>query len=142
MKFILFIFTDTYFMCCIVMNTSVELLHVASEFNLAGPPPPPPETISISEQPSANPDTFCEVGKYIRVRIQINIHRSNLSCLYLLIHIFFLIVMNNPVASLGFASDLGCHRYSQTLAPQDHSRESLQKKKRKECTLGANENKH
>jgi hypothetical protein len=89
MKFILFIFTDTYFMCCIVMNTSVELLHVASEFNLAGPPPPPPETISISEQPSANPDTFCEVGKYIRVRIQINIHRSNLSCLYLLIHIFF-----------------------------------------------------
>ncbi|KAH0816755.1 hypothetical protein GEV33_006036 [Tenebrio molitor] len=38
-----------------VMNTSVELLHVASEFNLAGPPPPPPpETISISEQPSAS----------------------------------------------------------------------------------------
>jgi hypothetical protein len=71
------------------MNTSVELLHVASEFNLAGPPPPPPETISISEQPSANPDTFCEVAKYIRVRIQINIHRSNLSCLYLLIHILF-----------------------------------------------------
>jgi hypothetical protein len=55
MKFILFIFTDTYFMCCVVMNTSVELLHVASEFNLAGPPPPPPpETISISEQPSAS----------------------------------------------------------------------------------------
>jgi hypothetical protein len=59
MKFILFIFTDTYFMCCIVMNTSVELLHVASEFDS------PPKTISISGQPSANPDTFCEVGKYI-----------------------------------------------------------------------------
>jgi hypothetical protein len=82
-------FTDTYFMCCIVINTSVELLYVASEFNLPGPPPPPPETISISEQPSANPDTFCEVGKYIR--IQINIHRSNLSCLYLLIHILFVL---------------------------------------------------
>ncbi|KAH0813982.1 hypothetical protein GEV33_008809 [Tenebrio molitor] len=38
-----------------VMNTSVELLHVASEFDS------PPKTISISGQPSANPDTFCEV---------------------------------------------------------------------------------
>jgi hypothetical protein len=48
-----------HILCCIVMNTSVELLHVASEFDS------PPETISISGQPSANPDTFCEVGKYI-----------------------------------------------------------------------------
>jgi hypothetical protein len=49
--------------------------------------------------------------------------------MFIFIDTYFIcfIVMNNPVASPGFASDLGL---SQTLAPRDHPRESHQKKKR------------
>jgi hypothetical protein len=50
----------------------------------------------------------------------------------------FFIVMNNPVASPGFASDLGLPQQPNISS----SGKPPKKKKRKECTLGANEDKH